>query len=169
MTQIDVPAVCKPKYVCVCVCGLCVSCVSVGSGKRLPSRLPPLQHALLPLLFDLPLTGVWSLPLTQPTQTTLLLLLLLPYDRPTDLTDPQPPNTHHHPNPTEPNPNREQDIHKLVYASAHIGTKNSDKLMEEYIWRRRSDCESSPRPTDSDLTIAWIERGVLVLCSGSTD
>ncbi|TFJ80233.1 hypothetical protein NSK_008376 [Nannochloropsis salina CCMP1776] len=33
----------------------------------------------------------------------------------------------------------DQDIHKLVFASVHIGTKNSDKLMEPYIWRRRSD------------------------------
>ncbi|GAB5033429.1 ribosomal protein s2 [Nannochloropsis oceanica] len=33
----------------------------------------------------------------------------------------------------------DQDMHKLVYASVHIGTKNSDKLMEPYIWRRRVD------------------------------
>lgn len=32
---------------------------------------------------------------------------------------------------------REQDIQKMLAAQVHIGTRNSDRQMQEYIWRRR--------------------------------
>jgi len=35
--------------------------------------------------------------------------------------------------------NRESDIQKMLAAQVHMGTKNSDFQMEEYIWRRRND------------------------------
>lgn len=34
---------------------------------------------------------------------------------------------------------REEDVQKLLSAQVHIGTANSNHMMEEYIWRRRSD------------------------------
>lgn len=34
---------------------------------------------------------------------------------------------------------REEDIQKMLSAQVHIGTHNSDHMMEDYIWRRRSD------------------------------
>mmetsp|Transcript_12494 Transcript_12494/g.39673 ORF Transcript_12494/g.39673 Transcript_12494/m.39673 type:complete len:297 (-) Transcript_12494:111-1001(-) len=34
---------------------------------------------------------------------------------------------------------REEDIQKMLSAQVHIGTQNSDHMMEEYIWRRRAD------------------------------
>jgi len=39
-------------------------------------------------------------------------------------------------NPTD------EDIQLLLSAQAHIGTKNCDKQMEPYVWRRRADGES---------------------------
>lgn len=35
--------------------------------------------------------------------------------------------------------NREDDIQKLLSANVHIGTKNSDFKMKEYIWKRQAD------------------------------
>lgn len=32
---------------------------------------------------------------------------------------------------------REEDIQKMLAAQVHIGTRNSDSQMQEYIWRRR--------------------------------
>ena len=32
---------------------------------------------------------------------------------------------------------KEEDIQKMLAAQCHIGTRNSDHMMEEYIWRRR--------------------------------
>lgn len=34
---------------------------------------------------------------------------------------------------------KEEDIQKMLSAQCHIGTKNSDHMMEDYIWRRRND------------------------------
>ena len=34
---------------------------------------------------------------------------------------------------------KEEDIQKMLAAQCHIGTRNSDHMMEEYIWRRRQD------------------------------
>ena len=34
---------------------------------------------------------------------------------------------------------KEEDIQKMLSAQCHIGTRNSDHMMEEYIWRRRQD------------------------------
>lgn len=34
---------------------------------------------------------------------------------------------------------REQDIQKMLAAQVHIGTRNADSAMAEYIWRRRND------------------------------
>jgi small subunit ribosomal protein SAe len=34
---------------------------------------------------------------------------------------------------------REEDIQKLIAAQAHLGTRNSDAGMRDYIWRRRTD------------------------------
>merc|ERR1711937_829281 len=34
---------------------------------------------------------------------------------------------------------KEEDIQKMLAAQCHIGTRNSDSAMEEYIWRRRND------------------------------
>lgn len=34
---------------------------------------------------------------------------------------------------------KEEDIQWMLSASVHLGTKNSDSMMEEYIWRRRND------------------------------
>ncbi len=34
---------------------------------------------------------------------------------------------------------QEEDIQKMLAAQCHIGTRNSDHMMEEYIWRRRQD------------------------------
>lgn len=36
-------------------------------------------------------------------------------------------------NPTE------EDIQLLLSAQAHLGTKNCDKQMEPYVWKRRAD------------------------------
>jgi len=32
---------------------------------------------------------------------------------------------------------REEDIQKMLSAQVHIGTRNSDSQMQDYIWRRR--------------------------------
>ncbi|CAM9660189.1 unnamed protein product, partial [Sphacelaria rigidula] len=32
---------------------------------------------------------------------------------------------------------REEDIQKMLAAQVHIGTRNSDSQMQDYIWRRR--------------------------------
>lgn len=32
---------------------------------------------------------------------------------------------------------REEDIQKMLAAQVHIGTRNSDSHMQDYIWRRR--------------------------------
>jgi ribosomal protein S2 len=34
---------------------------------------------------------------------------------------------------------REEDIQKMLSAQVHIGTRNSDDQMKDYIWRRRHD------------------------------
>ncbi|GMH85109.1 hypothetical protein TrVE_jg1712 [Triparma verrucosa] len=34
---------------------------------------------------------------------------------------------------------KEEDIQKMLSAQVHIGTRNSDSMMTEYIWRRRND------------------------------
>jgi len=34
---------------------------------------------------------------------------------------------------------KEEDIQKMLSASVHVGTRNGDAQMREYIWRRRSD------------------------------
>ena len=34
---------------------------------------------------------------------------------------------------------KEEDIQKMLSAQAHMGTRNSDKMMQDYIWRRRQD------------------------------
>ena len=34
---------------------------------------------------------------------------------------------------------KEEDIQMMLSAEAHIGTRNSDSMMTEYIWRRRND------------------------------
>jgi len=34
---------------------------------------------------------------------------------------------------------KEDDVHKLLAAQAHIGTRNLDVSMEPYVWKRRSD------------------------------
>lgn len=34
---------------------------------------------------------------------------------------------------------KEDDIQKMLSAQVHIGTRNSDQMMTEYIWRRRQD------------------------------
>ena len=33
----------------------------------------------------------------------------------------------------------DEEIQMLLAAQAHIGTKNCDKQMESYVWKRRSD------------------------------
>ena len=33
----------------------------------------------------------------------------------------------------------DEEIQLLLAAQAHIGTKNCDKQMEPYVWKRRSD------------------------------
>ena len=35
---------------------------------------------------------------------------------------------------------REEDIQKMLAAQVHIGTRNSDSQMQDYIWRRRQVC-----------------------------
>jgi small subunit ribosomal protein SAe len=35
----------------------------------------------------------------------------------------------------------EEDIQLLLAAQCHVGTKNCDKLMEPYVWKRRQDGE----------------------------
>jgi small subunit ribosomal protein SAe len=35
----------------------------------------------------------------------------------------------------------EEDIQLLLAAQCHIGTKNCDKQMEPYVWKRRQDGE----------------------------
>ena len=35
--------------------------------------------------------------------------------------------------------NSEEDIQKMLAAQVHIGTRNADKQMGEYIWKRRND------------------------------
>ena len=35
----------------------------------------------------------------------------------------------------------EEDIQLLLAAQCHVGTKNCDKKMEPYVWKRRSDGE----------------------------
>lgn len=40
---------------------------------------------------------------------------------------------------------REEDIQKMLSAQVHIGTRNSDSQMQDYIWRRRQ-VRSSPSP-----------------------
>ena len=37
----------------------------------------------------------------------------------------------------------EEDIQLLLAAQCHIGTKNCDKHMEPYVWKRRPDGEQS--------------------------
>lgn len=40
--------------------------------------------------------------------------------------------------PPNPPPHiREEDIQKMLSAQVHIGTRNSDSQMKDYIWRRR--------------------------------
>ena len=39
----------------------------------------------------------------------------------------------------------EEDIQLLLAAQCHIGTKNCDKQMEPYVWKRRADGASPPR------------------------
>eukprot|EP00632_Arachnochrysis_sp_CCMP2950_P016044 CAMPEP_0185699896 /NCGR_PEP_ID=MMETSP1164-20130828/7184_1 /TAXON_ID=1104430 /ORGANISM="Chrysoreinhardia sp, Strain CCMP2950" /LENGTH=251 /DNA_ID=CAMNT_0028366843 /DNA_START=56 /DNA_END=807 /DNA_ORIENTATION=- len=34
---------------------------------------------------------------------------------------------------------KEEDIQKMLSAQVHIGTRNADSMMEDYIWRRRQD------------------------------
>jgi small subunit ribosomal protein SAe len=34
---------------------------------------------------------------------------------------------------------KEEDIQKMLSAQVHIGTRNSDQMMTDYIWRRRTD------------------------------
>lgn len=129
MTQIDVPAVLKPKCVIPYFGGVC-RCVCVG------------KRAVFIAYLLCCLDGLRARACTRPTARLVSSSCSScppPTDQSIDRVTPPPPpcplglhaSTNH----------REQDIHKLVYASAHIGTKNSDKLMEEYIWRRRSDCE----------------------------
>ena len=35
----------------------------------------------------------------------------------------------------------EEDIQLLLSAQCHLGTKNCDKTMEPYVWKRRADGE----------------------------
>lgn len=35
----------------------------------------------------------------------------------------------------------EEDIQLLLAAQCHVGTKNCDKKMEPYVWKRRTDGE----------------------------
>lgn len=37
----------------------------------------------------------------------------------------------------------EEDIQQLLAAQCHIGSKNCDKAMEPYVWKRRADGEQS--------------------------
>lgn len=39
--------------------------------------------------------------------------------------------------PTHHRTSREEDIQKMLSAQVHIGTRNSDSQMKDYIWRRR--------------------------------
>ena len=34
---------------------------------------------------------------------------------------------------------KEEDIQMMLSAGVHTGTRNSDSMMQEYIWRRRND------------------------------
>lgn len=34
---------------------------------------------------------------------------------------------------------KEDDIQKMLAAQVHLGTRNSDSMMTDYIWRRRQD------------------------------
>jgi small subunit ribosomal protein SAe len=40
----------------------------------------------------------------------------------------------------------EDDMQLLLAAQCHIGTKNCDKHMETYVWKRRSDGEVFSTP-----------------------
>ncbi|KAJ3503230.1 hypothetical protein NLJ89_g8528 [Agrocybe chaxingu] len=42
----------------------------------------------------------------------------------------------------------EEEIQLLLAAQCHIGTKNCDKQMEPYVWKRRADGASKP--------VAWV-------------
>jgi ribosomal protein S2 len=37
----------------------------------------------------------------------------------------------------------EEDIQLLLAAQCHLGTKNCDKKMEPYVWKRRADGEQA--------------------------
>jgi len=39
----------------------------------------------------------------------------------------------------EPLSLKEEDVQKMLSAQVHIGTRNSDNMMKDYIWRRRTD------------------------------
>lgn len=47
----------------------------------------------------------------------------------------------------------EEDIQLLLSAQCHLGTKNCDKTMEPYVWKRRADGElrCRPKPTEGRL------------------
>ena len=34
---------------------------------------------------------------------------------------------------------KEADMQQMLSAQVHIGTRNSDNMMDDYIWRRRND------------------------------
>ena len=38
---------------------------------------------------------------------------------------------------------REEDVKLMLAAKVHLGTKNCDSSMEDYVWRRRQDGQRS--------------------------
>ena len=53
----------------------------------------------------------------------------------------------------------EEEIQLLLAAQSHIGTKNCDKQMEPYVWKRRSD-GTSPRSFYANFVNTTAENGV---------
>jgi len=44
---------------------------------------------------------------------------------------------------------REEDVKLMLAAKVHLGTKNCDSSMDDYVWRRRNDGKHSAHSASS--------------------